>query len=294
MVRGEMKKTFSIRSKKKVKSDADRISTGSTDQRPTVKVFLPNGEFRSVKCGDTTDIKDIIHLVIESLGVNVVTAHIFYGMRIEHPQSLRAFWLRRWFTVQEVRAKYEHMLPLDECRYTLRIKFFPEDLTSFYLKDKASFFFLYDQIKNDYLNHVAEKVDQDIAFRLGALEMRRHFKDMPPNALGKKSNFEILEKEVGFTKFLPKSIIETMKSKALRKILNSYFKQYSELNEEQCCHKFLELLPTIHRYDLETFKCSLGVSIAIYNMLTETSARSLECWLDIIFFQAVFHSKNDD
>ena len=85
-------------------------------------------------------------------------------------------------------------------RYTLRIKFFPEDLTSFYLKDKASFFFLYDQvislislwffcisllpqhfriflllflqIKNDYLNHVAEKVDQDIAFRLGALEMR--------------------------------------------------------------------------------------------------------------------------
>ena len=57
MVRGETKKTFSIRSKKKVKSDTDRTSTGSTDQRPTVKVFLPNGEFRSVKCGDTTDIK---------------------------------------------------------------------------------------------------------------------------------------------------------------------------------------------------------------------------------------------
>lgn len=57
MVRGETKKTFSIRSKKKVKSDTDRTSTGSTDQRPTVKVYLPNGEFRSVKCGDTTDIK---------------------------------------------------------------------------------------------------------------------------------------------------------------------------------------------------------------------------------------------
>ena len=57
MVRGEAKKSFSIRSKKKVKSDADRTSTGSTDQRPTVKVYLPNGDFRSVKCGDTTDIK---------------------------------------------------------------------------------------------------------------------------------------------------------------------------------------------------------------------------------------------
>lgn len=31
---------------------------------------------------------------------------------------------------------------------------------------------LYMQIKNDYLEHVAEKVDQDIAFRLGALELR--------------------------------------------------------------------------------------------------------------------------
>ncbi|CAB3991780.1 focal adhesion kinase 1-like isoform X1 [Paramuricea clavata] len=81
---------------------------------------------------------------------------------------------------------------------------------------------------------------------------------MPPNALEKKSNFEILEKDVGFTKFLPKTIVDTMKPKALRKILNSYFKQYSELDEEQCCHRFLDLLATIHRYDLETFKCSLG------------------------------------
>ena len=31
-------------------------------------------------------------------------------------------------------------------RYTLRIKFFPEDLKDFYQRDKASFFFLYDQV----------------------------------------------------------------------------------------------------------------------------------------------------
>lgn len=58
MVRGEAKKSFrSKRSKKKAKTDGDRSSTGSNDQRPTVKVFLPNGDFRSVKCGDTTDVK---------------------------------------------------------------------------------------------------------------------------------------------------------------------------------------------------------------------------------------------
>ena len=57
MVRGEIKKSFRMRSKKKVKSDSERASTGSTDQRPTVKVFLANEDFRTVKCGDTTDIK---------------------------------------------------------------------------------------------------------------------------------------------------------------------------------------------------------------------------------------------
>lgn len=31
-------------------------------------------------------------------------------------------------------------------RYTLRIKFFPEDLKDFHHRDKASFFFLYDQV----------------------------------------------------------------------------------------------------------------------------------------------------
>ena len=68
-------------------------------------------------------LQDIIHLVIESLGVDVVTAHTFYGMRLEHPESQSAFWLRKWFTVQEVRAKYEHMFPLDDCRLINKMEF---------------------------------------------------------------------------------------------------------------------------------------------------------------------------
>ena len=40
---------------------------------------------------------------------------------------------------------------------------------------------------------------------------RRFFKDMPQVALDKKSNMEYLEKEIGLKRFLPKSMIDSMK-----------------------------------------------------------------------------------
>ena len=40
---------------------------------------------------------------------------------------------------------------------------------------------------------------------------RRFFKDMPQVALDKKSNFELLERESGLKRFLPKSVIDSMK-----------------------------------------------------------------------------------
>lgn len=49
------------------------------------------------------------------------------------------------------------------------------------------------QIRNDYMNEVAETVDQDVALQLACLEMRRFFKDMPQIALDKKANFDYLE-----------------------------------------------------------------------------------------------------
>ena len=40
---------------------------------------------------------------------------------------------------------------------------------------------------------------------------RRFFKDMPQVALDKKSNFELLERESGLKRFLPKSVIDSMR-----------------------------------------------------------------------------------
>uniref|UniRef100_A0A0B6ZXT7 non-specific protein-tyrosine kinase n=1 Tax=Arion vulgaris TaxID=1028688 RepID=A0A0B6ZXT7_9EUPU len=81
---------------------------------------------------------------------------------------------------------------------------------------------------------------------------------MPQVALDKKSNFDYLEKEVGLKRFLPKSVIDSTKSKALRKLIQQQFRCYAQLTESECVFKFFEKLFTVHTFYHERFKCALG------------------------------------
>ena len=52
---------------------------------------------------------------------------------------------------------------------------------------------MYTQVLNNYLVDEEIVVDNDTAVKLGCLELRRFFKDMPQIALKKKENFAMLE-----------------------------------------------------------------------------------------------------
>ncbi|XP_024917506.1 focal adhesion kinase 1 isoform X1 [Cynoglossus semilaevis] len=113
------------------------------------------------------------------------------------------------------------------------------------------------------MQHIADQVDQDVALKLGCLEIRRFFREMPGNALDKKSNYELLEKDVGLRRFFPKSLLDSLKAKTLRKQIQQTFKQFANFNDEQSIHKFFEILTPIYRFDKECFKCALGSSWVI-------------------------------
>ena len=115
-------------------------------------------------------------------------------------------------------------------------------------------FTFFSQVLSDYLNKNFESIDHDTAIQLGCLEIRRLFKDMLQNALDKKSNIEYLEKEVGLHKFLPKVVLETVKSKSIRKLIQQHFKKFSNFSERDCMFKFMDLLKTVYRYDQERFR----------------------------------------
>ena len=116
------------------------------------------------------------------------------------------------------------------------------------------FALFYFQVLSDYLNKNFDSIDHDTAIQLGCLEIRRLFKDMLQNALDKKSNIEYLEKEVGLHKFLPKVVLETVKSKSIRKLIQQHFKKFSNFTERDCMFKFMDLLKTVYRYDQERFR----------------------------------------
>uniref|UniRef100_A0A287CWT1 non-specific protein-tyrosine kinase n=1 Tax=Ictidomys tridecemlineatus TaxID=43179 RepID=A0A287CWT1_ICTTR len=94
------------------------------------------------------------------------------------------------------------------------------------------------QLRNDYMQRYASKVSEGMALQLGCLELRRFFKDMPHNALDKKSNFELLPKQ-------------------FRKMIQQTFQQYASLREEECVMKFFNTLAGFANIDQETYRCEL-------------------------------------
>ncbi|XP_035667042.1 focal adhesion kinase 1-like isoform X10 [Branchiostoma floridae] len=227
-------------------------------ERLTLRVFLPNGTFNSVKYNDGTDVKNIIHVVVGRLAAGTREYEACYAMRINHTQSEETYWLNPDMAISEVSDLYWNIHPATEWRFELRIRFIPRSYRDLLERDRVTFFFLYDQVRTDYMNELADTIDQDEAIRLGCLEIRRLFKDMPERALDKKANFEYLEKELGLKRFFPKSVLETVKPKNMRKLIHQNFKDYESMTEEECVFKFFELIFRFHRYDQEKFKCALG------------------------------------
>uniref|UniRef100_A0A8C2XWX4 Focal adhesion kinase 1 n=1 Tax=Capra hircus TaxID=9925 RepID=A0A8C2XWX4_CAPHI len=154
---------------------------------------------------------------------------------------------------------YKGALP-QEPLYELRIRYLPKGFLNQFTEDKPTLNFFYQQVKSDYMLEIADQVDQDIALKLGCLEIRRSYWEMRGNALEKKSNYEVLEKDVGLKRFFPRSLLDSVKAKTLRKLIQQTFRQFANLNREESILKFFEILSPVYRFDKECFKCALGSS----------------------------------
>ncbi|XP_029975836.1 focal adhesion kinase 1-like isoform X8 [Salarias fasciatus] len=244
----------------------DRTMAGSMDR--VLKVFHPfetNTEdslwSSNIRYGDATDVRGIIQKILD---IHKVRWTSCFGLRLRNCQSRdQVHWLHPDLGVSHVREKYEQVRPNEEWRYELRIRYLPKGFVQQFTEDKPTLNCFYHQVKNDYMTEIGDQVEQDVALKLGCLEIRRFFKEMRGNALDKKSNYELLEKDVGLRRFFPKDLLDSVKAKTLRKLIQQTFKQVANLNDEQCILKFLEILAPIYRYDKECFKCALGSSWVI-------------------------------
>ncbi|XP_051728146.1 protein tyrosine kinase 2aa isoform X5 [Ctenopharyngodon idella] len=214
----------------------------------------------NIRHGDATDVRGIIQKIVDIHKVKHVAC---FGLRLTHVPSGDIHWLHPDMGVSHVREKYEQNRPQDEWRYELRIRYLPKGFLNQFAEDKPTLNYFYQQVKNDYMLEMADQVEQEIALKLGCLEIRRFYREMRGNALDKKSNYELLEKDVGLKRFFPKSLMESVKAKTLRKQIQQTFKQFANLNDEQSMLKFFEILAPIYRFDKECFRCALGSSWVI-------------------------------
>lgn len=183
-----------------------------------------------------------------------------YAMRMRGGTDTH--WLHQDTTIQQVIDKYCKKMAITEWRFEMRIRYLPQSLHELCEKDIVTFHYYYDQLRADYLNSSAN-IDQDIAIQLGCLQIRHFYKDMPNVALDKKSNLEYLEREAGLNKFLPRAIIESVKPKTLRKLIQTQFKKVSSLSENECMFKFFEMLRAQNRYDQELYRVDFGNSWSV-------------------------------
>uniref|UniRef100_A0A674EFT9 Focal adhesion kinase 1 n=1 Tax=Salmo trutta TaxID=8032 RepID=A0A674EFT9_SALTR len=214
----------------------------------------------NIRHGDATDVRGIIQKILDIHKVKCVAC---FGLRLSHSQSGQVHWLHPDMGVSHVREKYEQNRSQEEWRYELRIRYLPKGFLHHFSEDKPTLNYFYQQVKNDYMVEIAVQVEQDIALKLGCLEIRRFFREMRGNALDKKSNYELLEKDVGLRRFFPKSLLDSVKAKTLRKLIQQTFKQFANMNDDQSILMFLEILAPVYRFDKECFKCALGLSWVI-------------------------------
>ncbi|KAF3849818.1 hypothetical protein F7725_019537 [Dissostichus mawsoni] len=244
-------------------SNPDSLTAGEGGPVKILKVcFCTNNNlgknFKLVKCDSSWQIRAIIRsiLICGRLGPNIEHSGC-YGLLLKHLKSDELHWLHPDLTVGEVEQRYESNHIEAEWRYDLRIRYVPVNFLEKFKDDRSTLVFFYQQVRSDYMQYHASKVSDGMALQLGCLEIRRFYKDMNAKGLEKKSNFELLEKEVGLDLFFPPQLINSMKSKQLRKLIQQTFQQYATLKEDDCMIKFFETLKEFATYDEEVFPCEL-------------------------------------
>jgi focal adhesion kinase 1 len=117
--------------------------------------------------------------------------------------------------------------------------------------------FYFNQVKDDFIQCFSSNaIEQETAITLLCLSIRHYYKDA--KTVDKKQHLDYIEKEIGFSNFLPVSVINTIKLKNLRKLVQSHYKKVHSLSETEVMLKYFNLLSTIFEFDHETFKVTLG------------------------------------
>ncbi|GAB0087013.1 focal adhesion kinase 1 [Sergentomyia squamirostris] len=250
----------------------------------TLHVHLPNHGFRMIRFDEANDVRDIINMIVGSMTPSQTAQPHCYALRLRHMLTKEVLWMPPETSMSEVMAHISNPACANpDCpnvdrstmakkqqktnnmtghansvwKAELRVRYIPKNLKELYEQDRTTCHFYFDQVKQDYIQSNIPNIDQDVAVQLCCLGLRHYYKDTN-QVPDKKHHVDYIEKERGFGNFIPKSVIDTIKQKNLKKLIQAGYKKVHSLTEIEYMMKFFDLLRTQYNFEQEQFIVTLG------------------------------------
>ncbi|XP_033103744.1 uncharacterized protein LOC117106492 [Anneissia japonica] len=188
-----------------------------------LKVYLENNQTKSFKYDSKTNVKDVLNTLQEKLGITCMQYFALVMQDMRSTSHQKFILLHEAETLQNIASRpgAQHW----KCLF--RIAFVPKDAYDLLTIDENAFEYFYLQCCNDVINErFASELKFDVAVRLASLHIHEH---VLSNHQTSKVSQKLIEKEGGLDRFLPKSIIQHMKGRELRRMINHYIKQNQNL-----------------------------------------------------------------
>ncbi|KAF0310745.1 FERM and PDZ domain-containing protein 4 [Amphibalanus amphitrite] len=227
-----------------------------------LKVFLENGQTKSFKYDSSTTVEDVLESLQAKLGISCVE---HFSIVAEHVNSVRRSRLTL-LDNKETLARIAARPGARHLRCLFRVTFVPRDAYELLRKDPVAFEYLYVQCCTDVVQErFAPELKYDVALQLAALHVHQHALS---NNLQGKITVKNIEREFGLERFLPISLVESMKRKELRKLLAHFLKQnqslvaagQKQLTALQAKLHYLNIISHLPSYGAKCFNTSIGES----------------------------------
>ncbi|XP_071443991.1 uncharacterized protein [Hetaerina americana] len=191
-----------------------------------LKVFLENGQTKSFKYDACTRVADVAASLVQKLGLvpgppPTGSEHMF-SLVVEHVKGLRRNKLTLLHPEESI-ARIAARPGSHNLRCLFRVAFVPRDASVLAQSDPLAFDYLYMQCCNDVVQErFAPELKYEVALRLAALHIHQHA--LSHNLSTPKVSLKTIEREFGLERFVPVSLVETMKRKELRKLIGHFLK----------------------------------------------------------------------
>ncbi|XP_049288895.1 uncharacterized protein LOC125766872 isoform X3 [Anopheles funestus] len=262
--------------------------TTQTGDTQTLHVYLPNHGFRMIRFDEASDVRQIINIIVGWLSPGQKPNPQSYALRLRHMLTKEVLWMPPDTSMSQVMAHiFNPSCSNADCpnvdkstiakrmqqktsgavghansvwKAELRVRYIPKNLKELYERDRTTCHFYFDQVKQDYIQSNVPNIDPEIAIQLCCLGIRHYYKDTNHTSNDRKQHLDYIEKEMGFGNFIPKSVIDTIKQKNLKKQIQAGYKKVYSYSEMEYMLKFFDLLRTQYTFDQEQFNVQLSSS----------------------------------